>query len=251
MAGALPRRINPERPAVSLQPFRACCPLAATPGEALLTRPMKTETVPTWILAVSNIAHLLVLSALELLLAPSFHRTGTSAWQSSLLLLVDGAVINAVVYSVVSVIKRSVGRLRPDYFARLAAGDESAINQGTLSYPSGHAALAATCGAYWALHLTWTLYYRNRQGSAPLPRVLRWQGDLKAFGKIVLVGLGPAVAGFISVSRVIDNRHHPSDINAGALIGIVATILLWAQTRVPAASRERMAAEEAKGGGQV
>lgn len=60
-----------------------------------------------------------------------------------------------------------VGRLRPDFLARLASGDAEAVEEGRLSYPSGHAAeLFATMTAL-------ALYLAGRSrlfgGGAPAP----------------------------------------------------------------------------------
>jgi membrane-associated phospholipid phosphatase len=98
---------------------------------------------------------------------------------------------------VVSVIKRMVGRARP-----LVAGDDAFLYKFFLwrveyaSFPSGHAttafAVAVSFGVLW-----------------PRLRPLLW-----------------TYAVVIALSRVIVTAHHPSDVVAGAIAGVVGALLV-------------------------
>ena len=193
---------------------------------------------------------LTTLAGIELLMAPQFHPNGTAALRMAVFLLIDAGITNVVVYAVTAFTKASVGRLRPDFFARLDSGDDSAILDGRKSYPSGHSATSFACGIYWALHLTWSFHFRPRASrtaaaaSSPA-RLPQWRQDLGAFAKLVAVGIGPAVALYIATSRIWDYRHNPSDVNAGAMLGIVATAFLWARGNSTSLRREASAALEA------
>mmetsp|Transcript_36354 Transcript_36354/g.102697 ORF Transcript_36354/g.102697 Transcript_36354/m.102697 type:complete len:309 (+) Transcript_36354:165-1091(+) len=205
-------------------------PTATYPGESLLTRPHMDETVPAWLLGVLTSVLILLLAALELLLAPRYHRNATSAYHSALLLLLDAIMVNIIVYAMVSFTKQSVGRPRPDFFARLASNDIHGITDGRWSYPSGHAATSMACGTFWALHLTWTFFFRPTVGKFKKLATPQWQADLWSFLEVVVIGIGPVLALFIATSRIYDYRHNPSDVNAGALFGIVGTCFWWARS---------------------
>uniref|UniRef100_A0A061RGY1 Phosphatidate phosphatase n=1 Tax=Tetraselmis sp. GSL018 TaxID=582737 RepID=A0A061RGY1_9CHLO len=198
------------------------------PGESLLRRPFTEETVPTYMLAIYVTLLVLLTCAAEILILKLKGASTVEAYSAAVRVLVDECNVLQIAYSFVSFVKRGIGRLRPDFLARLETNDSGIVDEGKLSYPSGHTALSCACAAYWTIHLTWRLHYC----ATPLLRCASrpyWLKEIVAFGKVVLVGLGPAAALFISASRVYDYRHLPSDVNAGAIIGICTAICVWFQ----------------------
>ena len=132
-------------------------------------------------------------------------------------------------------LKNRLCRLRPDYAARerIAAADSYAgtstffaaelLADGRVSFPSGHAALLA------AVFLLLVLVAHR---DAPV-----LCGRCSAAGRRALLLLYTAVlaatAAVVCHTRVSDNRHHPSDVVAGAAIGVltaVATHARWKST---------------------
>lgn len=185
------------------------------------------ETFPTWLLGLLMLAEGAALGVTEaLFLAPKYHLTSTNAWRSAVTLVLELVMANIVVYSVVSYMKLSVGRLRPDFFARLATGDEAVIRDGHYSFPSGHSATAMVTGIFWALHLSWTFYFRKpvRGSSSPRPQ---WRSDLSSFWRLLLIAVGPSLGAAIATSRIYNYRHNASDVNAGAIIGIIGATFWW------------------------
>lgn len=102
-----------------------------------------------------------------------------------------------------------VGRLRPDWFARLATGDEEAIEDGRTSYPSGHAAEMFAVFTVLSLYLV----AKARLFVAAGPG---------HFAKAVLCLLPLGLATFITMSRVVGYKHDFSDINCGMGLGLAS-----------------------------
>ncbi|KAI8474188.1 MAG: phosphatidic acid phosphatase type 2/haloperoxidase [Monoraphidium minutum] len=102
-----------------------------------------------------------------------------------------------------------VGRLRPDWFARLSTHDPETIADGRTSYPSGHAA------EMFAAMTTLTLYLcaKSRIFVAASPG---------HFAKAVLCLLPLGLATFITMSRVAGYKHDFSDVNAGMALGLAS-----------------------------
>jgi len=103
----------------------------------------------------------------------------------------------------------AVGRQRPDWYARLATGDAAVIAEGRLSYPSGHSAYTHASAAVCALYVAARLRVFARD--APRAQMARLLAAAAPLG----------VAGAVAASRLTDYRHHFSDVNAGALIGLL------------------------------
>uniref|UniRef100_A0A061RWD4 Pa-phosphatase related-family protein n=1 Tax=Tetraselmis sp. GSL018 TaxID=582737 RepID=A0A061RWD4_9CHLO len=97
-----------------------------------------------------------------------------------------------------------VGRHRPDWFARVAAGD---AGTGAMSFPSGHAAYSFAAATVMSLYILGKFRVFSRPAAGSFP-------------KAVAALLPVAGAGFIAASRLVDYRHDFSDVNAGSFIGI-------------------------------
>jgi len=106
------------------------------------------------------------------------------------------------------VLKYSFGRPRPDFDNRMAIApghedEEKLRRDARLSMPSGHSSSAFALALHTGLWL-------HRAGCR------RGWGDAAIIGGYAAPLLGAAAIG---VSRVTDNRHNPSDVLAGALLG--------------------------------
>eukprot|EP00127_Corallochytrium_limacisporum_P006345 Clim_evm56s225 gene=Clim_evmTU56s225 len=120
----------------------------------------------------------------------------------------------SLVISVTEILKKLGGRLRPDFAQRLQSGDASVIAEGHLSFPSGHASMSFYAYVMISLYLAGTFHV--------------WGRVRQPFWKFVLTTFPPMVVpGFISFTRVWDNRHNYDDILAGALIGSVIAFMAY------------------------
>jgi len=105
-----------------------------------------------------------------------------------------------------------VGRLRPDWYQRVAGGGAADLLEGRHSYPSGHAAYSHSSAAVTACHLA----ARLAVFSSPPPRF--------QYARLLLAAGPLAVAAFVAASRLTDHVHHFSDVNAGAFIGLACGV---------------------------
>ncbi|OWF43879.1 phospholipid phosphatase 1-like [Mizuhopecten yessoensis] len=155
-----------------------------------------------------------------------------------LLYLLGGALMQ----SIVAMVKLSAGRLRPNFFAwcipdynvtncDVRGGghindfvctntDTDAVDDAKQSFPSGHASSAVYAFTYIAIYLDirlrqqlkWRLYFRM---IAPTLQSL-----------LVIAAL------YVCLSRIQDNKHHPTDVLGGAVVGLVLcliTIFVWSR----------------------
>ncbi|KAH8236119.1 hypothetical protein KR032_004992 [Drosophila birchii] len=145
--------------------------------------------------------------------------------------------------------KHTIGRLRPHFFAvcvphfpdggscddgvheddlsyhedyscrpELSGASEEMLRDMQVSFPSGHSAMAFYGLVFVALHL-------NRR---------RWPLPGSLLGPVLQLAC-VALASFVALSRVMDYKHHWSDVAAGSLLGAGAAFaVVWA-----AASEER------------
>ena len=115
----------------------------------------------------------------------------------------------------------SVGRQRPDWYTRIASGEESLVHEGRMSYPSGHAAYSHTSGSCCFWYLAGRLGVLGSGLSADAqPARLQF---LRLLGAAMPVGL----ATFVATSRITDGVHHFSDVNAGTFLGLSCGTLCY------------------------
>jgi len=141
-----------------------------------------------------------------------------------------------VINSIVEISKRMFGRPRP-FFLQLCYGSEEKVpelsdipplltnkvcmsvnaevterdlNFARLSFPSGHSAIAASTSIWTGLFADELIqYYRVPSGKG-------------VFSSIMVLLLCNAI--WIGSSRLTDNRHHPGDILAGFILGMVTAV---------------------------
>lgn len=107
--------------------------------------------------------------------------------------------------------KYFAGRLRPNFLARIESPE--LIPGGKLSYPSGHTSFSFACSTSLSLFLSVQCSIYDAKSKNVL------------FKTIVFVIFPFMIASLVAISRTRDYYHDFSDINAGAIIGILSGIL--------------------------
>jgi phosphatidate phosphatase len=166
------------------------------------------------------------------------------------------ALLAALITSLFTIVtKITVGRLRPDYLALCQPSIPSNITleygigassnpectngsdmdrreiDGHWSFPSGHASTAFSLATYCVVYVVYTVYWRrnwslytssNNNNNIILTKKRVY---LEVAHSVVLLYIMCvwALAWGIAASRVTDYKHHPSDVVAGALLGIFIT----------------------------
>ncbi|KAL1922043.1 uncharacterized protein VTP21DRAFT_10685 [Calcarisporiella thermophila] len=138
-----------------------------------------------------------------------------------------------MVVMVTDVLKVSVGRPRPDFIDRCqplpgsqdplwalsnaticTQTDSYIIRDGYKSFPSGHSSLSFGGLTFLSLFIAGKLHVFDQRGHT-----------FKGF-VVVLPMIGAAL---VAISRIEDYRHHPTDIIAGAIIGVLAAYFSYRQ----------------------
>ncbi|WWC64260.1 uncharacterized protein I303_106870 [Kwoniella dejecticola CBS 10117] len=191
------------------------------------------ERVPVWLLAVLCG----VVPAVIIIFTAAIRRSFWDA-QSALLGLILGL---GLVATFTNIVKITVGRPRPDFFARcilpedLTANplhgltswtvctqpDDSVLQEGFRSFPSGHSSFAWSGMWYLILYLAAKMRINNRSGYT----YKSW---------LLLAPL--SCASLITISRTMDYRHHATDVIAGSLIGIIGAWYSYRQYYPPIGS---------------
>ena len=109
-----------------------------------------------------------------------------------------------------------IGRLRPDFLSRCkldqnlkCTGKESLVTEGRRSFPSGHS--SSTFGGLGFISLFLSDHFSIFDGSGRIHKFI-----------IFLIPI--LTASLVSISRIMDYRHHWSDVLAGFLIGCASAI---------------------------
>ncbi|AAW47193.2 phospholipid metabolism-related protein, putative [Cryptococcus deneoformans JEC21] len=177
------------------------------------------ERVPVWLLAVLCG----IVPAVFIILVAAFVRRSFWDGHNGILGLILGLGLTA---TFTNIIKITVGRPRPDLFARCilppdltsnpvhgltswtacTTTDDGRLSEGFRSFPSGHSSFA-WCGMwYLILYLAAKMEINNRQGFT----YKSW---------LLLAPLSCAT--LVAVSRTMDYRHHATDVIAGSVIGLL------------------------------
>jgi len=106
--------------------------------------------------------------------------------------------------------KDLVGRPRPDYYDRMELGVD--LNEARKSFPSGHATHFFTAATYLSL-FTWDEWRSDES----------WAIATKS-GITALLAAG---AGWVSYTRIADNRHYPGDVAAGTILGASTALFFY------------------------
>lgn len=157
---------------------------------------------------VSDVALTVVSLALPLVLRAIVlaRRRRLDVWSAHEMLFVAAQAI-ACTMLVVRIMKKTAGRLRPDAVER--SGGE--LDVACMSYPSGHAAVSA-------------------MGSVLASAVL-WDALPTGFAGGVASALPQAWAIYVLLTRVVEEKHHHSDVNAGYVLGAIVSVVCWASRK--------------------
>ncbi len=175
------------------------------------------------------------------------HHSITDAVAVTLYFLLDAFQSFLCALIVTQATKYTVGRLRPDFLARCEPippanitmefgtnpddlypctnTNEDVVNEGRLSFPSGHTSLSFNLITYASSYLIWCFHMRREW--VPRCRGPRdeFLSDLaNVFAKLWMLTM-LALAWGISMSRIIDNQHHPSDVIGGMVLGVLIAIM--------------------------
>ncbi|PVH73579.1 acid phosphatase/Vanadium-dependent haloperoxidase, partial [Cadophora sp. DSE1049] len=102
--------------------------------------------------------------------------------------------------------------------------DSFILDEGFASFPSGHSSVDFAGLTYLSLFLALRLSILNpRHHTYPTTHdisIAQHTRTSKSLFRLLILFLPLAIATSVSVTRVLDNRHHPSDVLAGSLLGI-------------------------------
>eukprot|EP01134_Creolimax_fragrantissima_P001338 CFRG1338T1 len=202
------------------------------------------DTVPMWVFLVIYIGIVAAIAVNELTYFRSVHVNSTWAIWTIVFFTVDLVMAQVVTLSITTFVKYIVGRLRPDFLARciLPANtpveglynsdlctnpDKSVVDEGRKSYPSGHTSLAFCQGVYLSLYFLWCFYSRLRS-KYMINKELnmsRYKREFYEGLRCALIAIGPLGAWLIGASRIYDYKHNPSDVNAGAALGALISLV--------------------------
>lgn len=164
---------------------------------------MKKDTIPySVVIVISAIYALLPLFWIEI---RKMHR---------FILFVHSIQAHLSTFIITNICKSFVGKLRPDFIERcdpidnLCTGDKSEISEGRKSFPSGH---TSTINCAFGFYLIILVKYKK----------------MNAFNIIFLIML-LFFSVFVSLSRIMDNKHFPSDVIWGFNIGLFFSIFFVA-----------------------
>mgnify|MGYP000415456862 CR=1 FL=1 len=133
----------------------------------------------------------------------------------------------------ISPMKVGLGQLRPDFLGRCepewnnvtmameCTGDPKVVQKGRCSFPSGHAQMAWGIGVFilfWIdeFYINAQLYEKDEK-----------EGGNSTKGRVLQVVILLLVPFGISLQRLLQNKHHPRDVAAGAVWGIICAMMGW------------------------
>ncbi|XP_045160337.2 phospholipid phosphatase 3-like isoform X2 [Mercenaria mercenaria] len=199
-------------------------------NDVTLSFPYRPDTLSTSSLLVAGV----VISVLVILLTEVLNGIDTKCpqtflttevvvrWIKSYAIFLAGFILEEVV---VKVVKNRMGILRPNFFdvckpnfnTSVCPGyitnytctndDYKEIRNSRLSFPSGHASLSMYIAIYFCMYIEDRLQ-------------INFSRILKLFLQAALI----FIAILCGVDRIIDNKHHPSDVYSGFLLGAVIAI---------------------------
>ena len=174
--------------------------------------PYEDQTVPTYLLFVLAVLLPIAVMSCFLVIQRLLNQIDNSTLAHNLHHIAYGFIFIVILsLLVVEVLKVSIGRYRPNFLAARAQ-NPSDTEEAQLSWPSGHSALSFACCTFLSYFLSTKLGLRSK----------RYAGRLW----LMLVCWSPyALSFFIAASRIFDYWHHPSDVMAGIVIGLLIGFL--------------------------
>jgi len=200
------------------------------------------ERVPSWLLYTCSIVAPAAVVALYTLIIDGIfsHQVGgrrrryklkDRIWELNCGIL--GLLLaNAAAYVITGTFKNAIGKPRPDLIDRCqprdlsdpqpfglsnfticTQTDQSILNDGFKSFPSGHSSTSFSGLFFLSLYLAGKLHITDSKGEV-------W--------RVIIVAIPVLGAGLIAGSRIMDARHHPFDVISGSLLGI---LVAWGSYR--------------------
>lgn len=149
------------------------------------------DTLPNWSVSLFSAPALAVILAADTETRWYHTKGAVSAFVTTVLLT--------------EITKNLVGRHRPDYDP---AHPEAGTPDGRKSFFSGHSSLTVVSTTYLAWYLKNDLF----------PGLRKPGGGMRWWEIVSYVAIAGATVG-VPLSRVVDNRHNPSDVIVGSLVG--------------------------------
>lgn len=159
------------------------------------------------------------------------YTTQERLWEMNAGILGLGLSVAALI-TIVGALKNLTGKPRPDVLARCkvdsnwveppigltgwekCTGDPILIRDGFKSWPSGHSGIAFGGLAYLSFYLAGKLHISDNRGEV-------W--------KTVIVLIPLLIASIVSISRIMDARHHPFDVLSSSILGILVAWVSYRQ----------------------
>ncbi|EME28653.1 Lipid phosphate phosphohydrolase 3 [Galdieria sulphuraria] len=206
-----------------------------------------SSTVPFWLIPVVGFAGFVPCMLLLEWVTKKRSKIGSQVFIQAIRQIINYTTAFLLTSAFTQFGKWYVGYLRPDFATRClgnsaippteynhsvilsdqqcTSGLQGSIDNGRKSFPSGHASTAMSLCFYFVLYL---MHKSTKVASPWIAQVLQ------------VFGLLPLAFGlYVGASRIVDNRHHPADVVAGSLLGILfASIFFW-KTKVALEHEDR------------
>jgi diacylglycerol diphosphate phosphatase / phosphatidate phosphatase len=178
------------------------------PNDPSLQYPYESQTVPTWLLFILAVVVPVIVMFTLLGVQRLRKQMDNFKLLHNMHHVLLGFIFTIVLTLLVTeILKDSIGRYRPNFFAARAL-DPNNTKEFQLSWPSGHSSLSFACLTFLSSFLASKLGLGSNRSAGRL-----W---------LVLLCWSPyALAFFIAASRIFDYWHHPSDVLAGVVIGLL------------------------------
>ncbi len=212
------------------------------------------STIPFWLAIVFPlICMILSLACYEYVAySRNFNSISKTSCVATALHFFIDFIFAAVVTSLITeVSKLLVGRYRPDWLSRCGPVTNSTeipswglspslnpactsdlssskLEDGHKSFPSGHSSNAFAMAVYIAGYVLYSTYFRaprryyqSRQEGSSTPWKQRISTEMATSASFLWVLFNISWAWGVGISRIIDNKHHPSDVIGGGFLGTV------------------------------
>eukprot|EP00039_Didymoeca_costata_P002962 m.64158 g.64158 ORF g.64158 m.64158 type:complete len:310 (+) comp11626_c0_seq3:186-1115(+) len=207
------------------------------------------ELFPSWVLFFNAVAFSVIIGLVERFLNQSHRGWSRTIFAWNVIFGLWTALFFTLGLTTVG--KHWVSEPRPDFMRRcrpdgnyvydkdgivICNGNLDEIEDGLKSFPSGHSSSAMVVGVFCTLYLMWTMYYRDIvtvfHNGTYRPGAPHWNSVLRRhIAQILFLLLSfPLVLGLaIASSRLIDHRHSPADVVAGAFLGTIVAVVLFSR----------------------
>ena len=205
-----------------------------------LMHPHMSNIVPNYLLIILAV---LIPAAVGSLWYLMIFLTGRVSLHDSLysfhLFLVSLFLSISLTMAATNLMKNWAGRLRPDFLDRcqynmttsVCTGDPSLVEDGRKSFPSGHASISFSGLGFLALWIYGLVLagiivrpqngQREENGQRYIPNrpVRAW--------RFIMPAIPLLLAAWVAITRTQQYIHHPTDVIAGSILGLVVAFLFY------------------------